>query len=182
MQLCLSHIYVECKATWLGRWICAINNGLLKVVCVWLVPNTSPPLWTISGWNSGSNNEFLSSPKRPERLWRPLTGTLSRRYSDRGVKLTSHPHVMSRLRTRGATYPLSSYTFMVCWDNFTCCNLQCPTCKQMETVIHLFINQFLKTQFLYSISLSLDSARFGANSLRHPQASSLLNWLINNWI
>jgi len=62
---------------------------------------------------------FFSSPWRPDRLWGPPTlltsyrGFLSRRYSDRIVKLITHLHLMLRSRMRGAVPPLPHYVFMM---------------------------------------------------------------------
>jgi hypothetical protein len=64
------------------------------------------------GWKS------LSSPPCPDRLWGPPS-LLSNRYqgllpwgqSYRGVKLTTHPHLVPRLRMRGAILPLPQYAF-----------------------------------------------------------------------
>jgi len=64
-------------------------------------------------WNSGQcpgrNYEFFSSPRRPDRLWGPpillssgLQGLFLRGANGRGVKLTTHLHLVPRLRMRGA--------------------------------------------------------------------------------
>jgi hypothetical protein len=59
---------------------------------------------------------FFSSRPRPERLWgrRSLLysgygGLLPRGWSCRGVKLTIHLHLVTRLRMRGAILPLPQY-------------------------------------------------------------------------
>jgi hypothetical protein len=79
--------------------------------------------WTIGvlGFDSRWEWEFFSLPPRPERLWGPPS-LLSNGYqglcpwgqSGRGVKLTTHLHLVPRLRMRGAVPPLFLYVFMVC--------------------------------------------------------------------
>jgi hypothetical protein len=79
----------------------------------------------------GGGWEFFSATPCPERLWGPPT-LLSNEYqgllpcwsSGRGVKLTTHLHLVPRSRMRGAIPPLLHYVFMA-WclvkrrDNFT---------------------------------------------------------------
>jgi hypothetical protein len=63
--------------------------------------------------------EFFSSPLRPDRLWDPPSllaneyqGLFSWGYSDRGVILTTHLHLVPRSRMCGATPPLPQNTSM----------------------------------------------------------------------
>ena len=69
--------------------------------------------------NSGRSKKCLSSPKRPYRLWgQPAsyyncTGVHSRGKSDRGV-MTTHLHLVPRLRMSGAIPVLQLYAFMTC--------------------------------------------------------------------
>jgi hypothetical protein len=62
---------------------------------------------------------IFSSPPRPDRLWGPPSlstngyhGLLLWGQSGQGMKLTTHLHLVSRLRIRGATLPLPQYAFM----------------------------------------------------------------------
>jgi hypothetical protein len=74
--------------------------------------------------------DFFSSPPRPDPLWSPPCllsngnlGLLPRVWRGRGVKLTTHLHLVPRLM-RGTIPPLPQYVFMA-WclvkdrDNFT---------------------------------------------------------------
>jgi hypothetical protein len=61
----------------------------------------------VRGW------EFFSLPPRPEHLWGPPSlpsdgyrGVLPRRQSGCGVKITTHLHLVHRLRMRGAIPPI----------------------------------------------------------------------------
>jgi hypothetical protein len=61
----------------------------------------------------GREEIFLSTPRRPDRLWDPpnllssgYLGLFSCRKIGRGVKLTTHLHLASRLRMCGAIPPL----------------------------------------------------------------------------
>jgi hypothetical protein len=71
---------------------------------------------TIRGSNADRIETFLSSPKRPEWLWRPHstmgTGVLSPKKSNRGVKLTSHLLLALRLGVSGAIHFIQ-YVFIV---------------------------------------------------------------------
>jgi hypothetical protein len=52
---------------------------------------------------------FFSSLRRPKRLWGPpiqcVPGMLPRKWSDRGVKQTTHLHLVPRSRISGAIPP-----------------------------------------------------------------------------
>jgi hypothetical protein len=69
----------------------------------------------VIGFDSRRGWEFFSSPPRPERLW-SLPSLLSSGYhglfpwvkSGRGVKLTTHLHLVPRSRMRGTIPPLPS--------------------------------------------------------------------------
>jgi len=88
--------------------------------------------WMIGGLGPGCSWEFFSPPPRPDRLWGPYSflskgyqGLFPWGYSRRGVKLTTHLHLVPRSRMRGAIRPLPQYAL---WrgaqlknrrDNFT---------------------------------------------------------------
>jgi len=73
----------------------------------------------IGGSSPGRGWEFFSSPPRPYRVWGP-TSLLSGGYQELfpgdkaagGVKLTTHLHLVQRLRMRGAMSLLPQYFFM----------------------------------------------------------------------
>jgi hypothetical protein len=75
-------------------------------------------IWVL-GFNSRLGLGIFSSPLRPERLWGPPS-LLSNRYqvlfpwgqSGRGVKLTTHLHLVPRSKMRRAIPPLPQYVFM----------------------------------------------------------------------
>jgi hypothetical protein len=52
---------------------------------------------------------LFSSPPLPDRLWNSLS-LLSSRYRD--VKMTTHLHLVPRLRMRGDIPPFPQYVFM----------------------------------------------------------------------
>jgi len=78
--------------------------------------NIEAKLWTSQpGFSSrqGQLWDFISSPPRPGRLSGPPSllhngyrGLLRRDYSDRNVKLTTHLHLVPRLKMRGDIPPL----------------------------------------------------------------------------
>jgi len=55
--------------------------------------------------------EFVSTPPRPGWFWGPAI-LVSNGYQGRGVKLTTHLHLVPRLRLCGATHSLPQYAFM----------------------------------------------------------------------
>jgi len=64
------------------------------------------------GWTTGVHMEFFSSPLQPDRLWgspsllsRGTEDSSSGGRRDRSVKLTTHFHLVSRLRMPGAIPP-----------------------------------------------------------------------------
>jgi hypothetical protein len=64
--------------------------------------------WIIGGSSPGRGWEFFSSPPRPDRLWSP-SSLLSNgyqlfpwRYNGRGVKLTTHLHLVPRSKLHGS--------------------------------------------------------------------------------
>jgi hypothetical protein len=71
----------------------------------------------LPGFDSGHGQGFISSsPPRPDRLWaHPASSSMGTESSFNaskvtgGVKLTSHLHVVPRLRMRGAILPLPIY-------------------------------------------------------------------------
>jgi hypothetical protein len=63
--------------------------------------------YRLDGWNSspGRSKRFFSSPQLPEGLWDPLSvlsdeywGLLSCGQNCRGLKLTTHPHLVRKSR------------------------------------------------------------------------------------
>ena len=70
--------------------------------------------------------KFFASLKRSGRLWHPPPTRLFHRYrevfpggkSGRGVKLTTHLHLLPRLRMSGVIYPLPICLFGVHTDNY----------------------------------------------------------------
>jgi hypothetical protein len=60
------------------------------------------------GWIPRKDRRYFFSPKCPGRLWGPpnLLFIVYRRKSGRGVKLTSHLHVVPRLKLSGAIPPV----------------------------------------------------------------------------
>jgi hypothetical protein len=67
-----------------------------------------------SRWGQSCN--FFSSPSRPDRLWGPpgLLFSGYRRLFPR-VKLTTHPHLVPRLRMCGAMPPLPNTSSLLAW-------------------------------------------------------------------
>jgi hypothetical protein len=55
---------------------------------------------------------IFSSPQRPDRLWGPpnLIANWSRKYSGRGVKLTTHLQPVPRSSKCGSIHPLPPHT------------------------------------------------------------------------
>jgi hypothetical protein len=93
---------------------------LLFSVINWSKKSQDSPMvyrWA-TGWTTGASSvgrgwEFFSSPPRPDRLWGSpnlLSNGYQRlstwRQSGRGVKLTTHLHLVPRSRMRGAIPPL----------------------------------------------------------------------------
>jgi len=60
------------------------------------------------GFETGSGKRFISSPKRPVLV----NGTTFPRQSCRGVRLTTHLHLVSRLKISGAVLLLLPHAFM----------------------------------------------------------------------
>jgi hypothetical protein len=74
--------------------------------------------WTALGSNSTGCKRFLSSPKRPDRLFGPPSllfswyrGNFSG-VSDQGVMLTTRLHLVPSLKMSGDIPPLSQYAFI----------------------------------------------------------------------
>jgi hypothetical protein len=69
----------------------------------------------------GNVEIFSSSPPRPDRLWGPanLVSDWYRGQSGLDVKLTTHLHLVPRLRLRGAVPSLLLCDFVKHRDNFT---------------------------------------------------------------
>jgi hypothetical protein len=74
--------------------------------------------WMVEISSPGRGWEFFSSPPRPDWLWSPPSLLYNGYYqglwgwSGRGVKLTTHLHLVPRSRMRGAIPPLPQYAFM----------------------------------------------------------------------
>jgi hypothetical protein len=78
----------------------------------------------VGGSNSGKSKKFFSSLKPLDRLWEHTASysigaeVLSQGYSSRGVKLTSHCHLVRRLRMDGTESLLPLYAFTT-WTRTT---------------------------------------------------------------
>ena len=73
--------------------------------------------FSIPGWTT----QLLSFPKRPHRPWGPHRRFFPRGLSGQGVRLTTHLHIVPKLRMCGATPHLPIYTFMA-WTQTTLCS------------------------------------------------------------
>jgi hypothetical protein len=68
----------------------------------------------IGGSIPSRSYELFSPLPRPDQLWGPpsLLSNGHWGWSDLGVKLTTHLHLVPRSRMRGAIHPVPQYTFM----------------------------------------------------------------------
>jgi hypothetical protein len=78
-----------------------------------------------------AQEKYFSPPKRNDRLWGPpsvpdsgFRKVLCREYSGRGVKLTTHHHVVQKLRMSGAVPLLHPYSYKD-WTGTTSCTQHC---------------------------------------------------------
>jgi hypothetical protein len=75
--------------------------------------------WWEGGSSPGRGSEFFSSPPRPELLWGPpslsneYNGPFPSELSGRGVKLTTHLHLVQRSKDARCYTSTSQYAFMV---------------------------------------------------------------------
>jgi hypothetical protein len=103
---------------------------------------------TIQGSNPGNSKGFFFSPKHSDRLWglpayHPKgTAVQSWDTSGRGVKLTTHLHLVPRLRVSGAIPLLPLYAFMP----WTCKTTYLMDMKNM-TSIKLFFSCLFRHRF-----------------------------------
>jgi hypothetical protein len=97
------------------------NNSAVssKSCCTWVSIVTRLRAGRL-GFDSRKGLEFFSSPPLSDRLWGPPSFLSSgyqrlfrRGYSGRGVKLTTHLHLVPRLRMRRAIHPHPQYVFIV---------------------------------------------------------------------
>ena len=94
-------------------------------------PRASWP--TNCGLFFGRGNRFFSSPKRPDRIWGPLSpllkghwGLLSRGWSGRDFKVTTHLHLVPKVRMSKSYSSTPLYAFKACKKQvyFTSLHLQ----------------------------------------------------------
>jgi hypothetical protein len=117
--------------------------------------------WMIGGSSPGGDWEFFSSPLRPDRLRGPpnllcngYQGLFPLEQSGRGVKLTTHLHLVARSIMRGAIPPLPQYAFMAWYsvkkkhrDNFTFTNI-----LLLNVPLQIFLHE--KALFLFVLCVN----------------------------
>jgi hypothetical protein len=126
--MCDIHTAVHCVAclhttdyTWFKNYNDIYRNIVLNFLKPrWRSRHTDHATdWRNQGSNPGTGKRYFSSQKRPKRFWSP-SGPLFDRYrgscpgySGRGLMLTPHLPLVSRLRVNGAKSPLPIYDYFL---------------------------------------------------------------------
>jgi hypothetical protein len=124
--------YVDFDFAWRIAYVLSFCILLLQCVFSGQVeiavgkPTLTRPRDYEPGIDSRQKQKFLFSPSYPHRLWGPPYEYLQ--YigywgkSDWGVKLSTQPHVVPRIRMHGVKPPLFTKCLVKYGDNFTFCN------------------------------------------------------------